>query len=290
MSRRREAKRRSKKGSPSQAQEGASDKRTGRRPRRGADFRDKVAILIAVAILVPIVVFTFLNFYRSAEQSADLTTAGSASPPKAVIVDQLSLTQPNPAFAEAAASMLEGAGYAVDYYPGEEVTVEFYRNLASHDYQLIVLRAHSGIGSETGYVSLFTSEPYSDTRYLEEQRTGRFGRARYYEGGEAYFGINPEFIEWSMRGRFDKTVIIMMGCWGLTWTDMAEAFIERGAKTVASWDGLVLASHTDAATERLLQHLLIDGVTIQEAVTQTMAELGPDPWYGSTLLVYPPEG
>jgi hypothetical protein len=51
----------------------------------------------------------------------------------------------------------------------------------------------------------------------------------------------------------------------------------------------VSSEHTDATTERLLQHLLIDGLTIQEAVTQTMAEVGPDPSYDSVLRLYPSE-
>jgi len=53
-------------------------------------------------------------------------------PPRAAIVDQLSLTSPNQAFVQEATSMLEGAGYAVDYYPGEQVTIEFYQDLPRH--------------------------------------------------------------------------------------------------------------------------------------------------------------
>jgi hypothetical protein len=290
VSRYRKARRRFGKRVPPKAEEVASREGAVGRAKGSGGLRQGIAILVAVAILIPIVVFTFLNFYQSDEpdqQSPAPTVAGSAGQPKAAIADQLSLTQPNPTFVETATAVLEQAGYAVDYYPGEEVTVEFYRNLPLHDYGLIILRVHSGLGAETGFVSLFTSEPYTETKYVDEQKAGRFGRARYYEGGETYFGINPEFIEKSMNGRFDRTVVVMMGCWGLIWTDMAEAFVERGARTVLSWDGLVSASHTDAATERLLHHLLIDRATIQAAVVQTMAEIGPDPSYGSILQFYP---
>ena len=229
-----------------------------------------------------------------------LVTGDSSGPKTAVIVDQLSLTFPNPAFAETATDMLEEAGYAVDYYSGEAVTVDLYRDLPKHDYELIILRVHSGIVRQIDprseertvmeYVGLFTGEPYSDATYGGREGAGRIGLAvaRDYHGGQ-YFGVTPYFIEFTMEGRFDKATIILMGCDGLRSDRTAESFVERGAETFVSWDGKVSASHTDAATERLLQHLLTDGLTIQEAVTETMAEVGPDPSYGSALLVYPSE-
>src|SRR3990170_507855 len=64
-------------------------------------------------------------------------------PNTAVIIDHLSLTAPNPEFAEAATDTLKKAGFTVDYFPGEEVTVDFYRNLQTKRYDLIIFRAHS---------------------------------------------------------------------------------------------------------------------------------------------------
>jgi hypothetical protein len=111
----------------------------------------------------------------------------------------------------------------------------------------------------------------------------------YYKDGPQYFGIMPGFIKSSMQGDFPDTTIVIMGCDGLKSDTVAEAFVDKGAKAVVAWDGLVSSNHTDAATERLLQHLLIDGLTLQEAVAQTMAELGPDPSYDSVLRLYPSE-
>ena len=97
-------------------------------------------------------------------------------PKRASVVDQLSLTQPNPTFAQTASDLLEQAGYAVDYYSGQEVTVEFYRNLPTHGHDLLILRVHSGMardyGEPTGYVSLFSGEPYSETKYAAEEAAG----------------------------------------------------------------------------------------------------------------------
>ena len=93
-------------------------------------------------------------------------------PPKAAIVDQLSITVPNPAFVLDATSKLEQEGYTVDYYPGEEVTVSFYRQLPFFNYDVIVFRSHSDRlqsiddrGESFDEFVLFTSEPSSDDRY-----------------------------------------------------------------------------------------------------------------------------
>ncbi len=222
----------------------------------------------------------------------DSFSGGSSSEPKtAAIVDQLSLTQPNPAFAETATATLKQAGYAVDYYSGEEVTVDFYKNLPTHGYDVILLRAHSGLardyGQPTDYVSLFSNEPYSDTEYAEERAAGLVGRAAYYDGSPEYFGIVPAFIDSAMTGTFGGATIVLMGCDGLITDSTAEAFIRKGAKAVVGWNGRVSASHTDAATERLLQHLLLEGQPTPNAVARTMAEVGPDPDYASTLQYYP---
>jgi hypothetical protein len=93
-----------------------------------------------------------------------------------------------------------------------------------------------------------------------------------------------------MTGRFDGATIVLMGCDGLIADTTAEAFVRKGVRDVVGWNGRVSAKHTDAATESLLRHLLMDGLPTRDAVTQTMAEVGPDPEYGSTLLVYPSKG
>ena len=219
---------------------------------------------------------------------------GGGSPPgprTAAIVDQLSLTQPNPAFVETARSVLEQAGYLVDYYEGDEVTVEFYATLPTRDYDLVILRAHSGLAAVEGeledYVGLFTGEPYSETKYADLEDAGLVGPAAYYEGSERVFGVSPGFITSSMEGEFHDATVIMMGCDGLKFEATADAFIRKGAKVVVGWSARVSADHTDAATERLLRHLLIDKLGPQEAVAQTMAEVGWDPQYGGRLLAYP---
>ena len=224
---------------------------------------------------------------------------GGSGPRKAAIVDQLGLSQPNPDFAASATSILEQAGYAVDYYPGEQVTVEFYRELPTHDYDLIILRVHSGIAEETDittgektmreYVSLFTGEPYRQDKYPQEPM-GRLGMATYYEGASPLFGIGPDFITQSMRGSFHDALIVLMGCDGLRSPRTGQAFLDKGASAFVGWSESVSASHSDAAALRLLEKSVIDGLPVADAVAQTAAEVGPDPSYGAELRVLPDGG
>ena len=258
-------------------------------------LRGKIAVLIGATVAVA----ALLAFSPPGQQLTDLMTPDSQTAPRAAILDQLDLTFPNPDFARASTSILEQAGYAVDYYRGPEVTVELYRNLPKEDYDLVILRVHAGLveeidqtsGSETltDYVSLFTGELYSDSRYVEEVKTGPLGIAMTDEGAAKYFGIGPQFIESRMNGEFDDTTMILMGCDGLRSDRTARAFVDRGVKTFISWDKPVSATHTDEATEALLRHLLIEELPAAEAVQQTMAEVGPDPTFESELRFYPPE-
>jgi hypothetical protein len=236
-----------------------------------------VAILIAAIALSPV---------------RDLAGGSDSSVLHAAIVDQLSLTAPNQGFVDDASDQLRAAGYTVDYYQGADVTVEFYRDLPKRDYDVLILRTHSTAaisqGDETvSSISLFTNEPYSETKYAQEQAQGRLGAAFYEEGGPEIFGVLAGFIANSMKGRFDDTVVVMMGCDGLSNDEAAKAFIEKGASTYISWSEFVSASHTDAATDRLLEHLLDEGLPPWQAVAATMAEVGPDPYYGAILKSYP---
>ena len=92
---------------------------------------------------------------------------------KAVVVDQLALTEPNAAFVANVTGMLGQAGYEVDYVPGEEVTVDFYRDLPTRGYELLVLRVHTARFEEE---SLHMPDPEKKQELLRaleaDQRAG----------------------------------------------------------------------------------------------------------------------
>jgi len=276
--------------------EGGPQKHRSRGKSLGGRNATRIGLVIAIllGIAIPLLIFAWLG------------QLSEPKVPKAAIVDQLNLTFPNPGFIEKATKILEEAGYSVDYHPGEEVTVEFYRNLPTQNYDLIILRVHSAL-FENGQIGgshptqagviirvlgnpvvLFTSEPYNRTRYFEEQKRLRLLPVAYpTDRRTMYFGITPGFVRSSMQGDFGKATIIMMGCNGLTFTDTADNFLQKGARNIVSWDGSVSATHTDMATVQLLNYLLIEKLPLRKAVAKTMKNIGPDPTYGSRLVFYP---
>ncbi|MEE8347433.1 MAG: hypothetical protein V3S20_08805, partial [Dehalococcoidia bacterium] len=209
----------------------------------------------------------------------------------------------NPEFVAAATDLLEGAGYVVDYYPHQEVTIDLYRELPTHDYDIIILRVHAALlqsrlqglgnsldGDEHASVLdeavLFTTEPYSPLKYRVDQPTLQLATVSYYEGGAEYFGMRAPFVTSGMKGDFDGSTIIMMGCSGITSANAtAWAFLSKGAASYVSWDDLISWGHSDAATERLLELMLVEGLDTEEAVKQTAEELGPDPYFGAELRI-----
>ena len=254
----------------------------------------RIATVIFPVFILLIVIFSSYFTYNSQNQPQNQTTNPTSSQLEAAIVDQLSLTCPNQTFIKTATNTLKQAGYTVDYYPGEEVTVEFYRNLPTHGYKIIILRVHSTATwtqKTEAPVMLFTSGRASPTEYVYEQLTDQLVGVSFShkerERGIIYFGVSPLFVIKSMKGNFQNTAIIMMGCEGLNNPLMARAFVEKGAKVYVSWNQTVSASHTDTATGSLLQKLIIEKQTVKQAVYNTMIEVGLDPAYGSMLGYYP---
>jgi len=252
----------------------------------------RIGLAIFLSLILLIIVPSTYYSYNNILSRPYSKTITLESKPKAAIADQLSLTYPNQTFIETATNMLKQAGYSVDYYSGEAVTVNFYRNLPTYGYKIIILRVHSALGwYGEPPVCLFTSEPYSQDRFIYEQLTNQLTKAYYNISGEGkyYFGILPKFIRSSMIGRFDNTIIIMMGCNGLTYTDMAKAFIDKSAKVYIGWYNSVSVSHTDTATIKLIQHYLIEKLTLKQSIQETFKEVGLDPAYKSLLVYYPLE-
>jgi len=266
---------------------------TKHRIREEKKREQRIGLALLVSIVIAIVCVSGFLIDSVLNQPSTGQTSGPVSESKAAVVDHLSCTAPNRTFIQTATNILIKAGYTVDYYLGEKVTVEFYRKLPTQGYGLIILRVHSAlVSTEEPPVTLFTSEPYSKMKYVYEQLTDQLGWVTYrFENGTptepTYFGISPLFVKQSMNGRFEDAIIVMMGCNGLTYADMAQAFIQKGAKAYISWSDAVVASHTDQATIQLLKHLVTENQTIKQAVTETMKEVGPDEAYQSQLGYYP---
>lgn len=213
---------------------------------------------------------------------------------RAAIIDQLYLLESNPYFITGATRMLETCGFTVDLWQGEEITVDFYRELPEQGYKLIVLRVHSGILldiQEEGIEPLentyiFTGETYSTTKYVTEQLTDKVSNAMMTEDYPLVFAVNSEFIEDS-KGIFKDTLIISMGCESSYLDDMPQAFTDKGASAYLGWNTLVSLEYVDAATLALLDNLCIAGMALAEGISSTMEELGHDPYFDSYLKLHP---
>jgi hypothetical protein len=231
--------------------------------------------------------------------AATPTPSSASSQPRAAIIDQTGYSFPSPDFLAQATAILEGAGYAVTVHAPEEITVGFYRTLPDKGYDLVLFQSHStaevlvrdedkGESDLPPGPFLFTTELYAQQRYLTLQLSDQVRRSElFFEGSPELFAVGPEFVRRSMRGLFADTVIVIGGCQSLAEPDLAQAFLEKGASVVIGWDEMVNLSHNNRAVLRLLEAMLVEGLSPEEAVETTMAEVGPDPGYDSSLDLMP---
>ena len=215
--------------------------------------------------------------------------------PRAAIVDQLySFGYPNPSFIETITASLEGDGFKVDLYQGEDVTtVSTYKNILADNYSVVIFRAHSGLIQTPGEpvrTSIFTSEEYSAmaSSCSSDVAAGRLVKARVSDGDPFYFAITSDFVEHYMSG-MKNSVVILSGCSGLSPsnTDMAEAFFNNGAGAYLGWNGSVDLSYVDRATTAFFEVFCSGELTLAKAVDEVMKEVGGDPHWGSHLGYFP---
>lgn len=237
-------------------------------------------VLVTIVLLAVIVVYySFFFSYRVIWTAA--------------IVDQLTIEGKslfNQDFNTTITTLLTASGFDVKYYPGEDVTVDYYKDLPSKAGKIIILRAHSSVRNESDYVDLFTSEPYSRSReiqYSAEYGTQLSIAEFLFYPYNRYFAIGPTFVDFSMRGKFDSDcLIILMGCNSFNKTTMAEALVSRGAKVIVGWTDWVELDDTDSSTIQLLQYLFAaEPYTVRGAVGKINES--PHPW--GEMDYYPKE-
>lgn len=240
-----------------------------------------LGFLAAIGYLVsPIFQFGF-------EGSTD--PSGASQIVRAAIIDQLSSIRRDSTLLPSATRMLSARGIPFDVFLPGDVTVPFYARLPTRGYGLIILRVHTGLGDPNSDVpiGLFTNEPYDPNRYVVEQAAGLVGAAQASEGSQVVFAVTPKFIRETMRGKFADAIIVLGGCYGLQGSELAQAFVDKGARVVVGWTGLVDLSHTDKALKQFLEEFLVNRKTVHEAVETTMRTVGPDPFFKSELDHYP---
>lgn len=207
------------------------------------------------------------------------------------IVDQF--YSQSPGFTDQVVGFLEEHGITYKVHRDADVTIELYRKLPTFGYRLIILRVHAGVSEELEEhpTFLFTAESYTTGEYVVEQLTDQVmsGVMNPDRPENPVFTVGPMFVRMSMEGDFRGATIVLSSCLGLYNHYLAEALIEKGARVFMSWDEKVSLEHTDEGTLTLLEALLIERLTIKEAVEKVMEDVGPDPVYNSKLRYYPPE-
>lgn len=213
---------------------------------------------------------------------------------KAAIIDQLgsselgaTIREANQTFVEDATNLLQQRFTAVDYYQ-DNATVAQYMHLASSGYAMIVWRAHSALDLNGQYIALATTDKYPFVNYNDYLDDDRLTLCNITGDETLYFGITPTFIKLVMDGTFQDTVIFLMSCNGLNsgYLKTAQAFQEKGARVVISWDNWISSIDNDGAADTFLHHLIDENDTIGEAVSK-MPQYSPD--YGWAQLKYYPQ-
>jgi hypothetical protein len=245
-----------------------------------------ITILVAVLVLA---VMVMPSGCRSPHQE-------NSEGDRAAIIDQLYILEANPEFIAGATRILQSSGFKVDLWQGGDINVDFYRKLPSLGYKFIVLRVHSGlllsleegkvVPLETTY--LFTAENYTKTRYVAEQLTDKVSNAMMQENFPLVFAVNSEFIKAS-RGKFDRTVVLAMGCESYHYDDMPAAFVEKGASVYVGWSDVVTLEYVDKVMLDILGNLCTGNMTLAQGITRTAADLGNDPYFDAYLKYYPSE-
>jgi len=217
----------------------------------------------------------------------------------AAIIDQIHDSIPNEFFQQKAQQYLEKAGYDVDIYTTEDITVDFYKKLPSMNYKFIYIRTHSlGVIEAQGSTFLFTGEKYDKNEHILDQLTEqvRVGIPVYDPvqlaemiendpniSDKMYFTIGSKLVDELMVGEFPQTVIIIGGCESVRNLDLATSLIRRGASSVIGWDRAINAMENDKAMLLLLEEVLINKIGMYDAISSVKQEYGSDLEYSSTL-------
>ena len=233
--------------------------------------------MILIGLFLLLLLFT-ITYYDTKQRLTQTTNTK-----KALIIDPLSTG--NTGLPEAL-KLLEDHGYKTTLIHGEDVTVDYLKNIKGR-YQIVILRVHSTINN--GMIWFFTGEPYKQDKYVLEQLADEVHRARPSTQERYLFAVGSDFVLHFMETKFKDSLIIVMGCDGIKTKDLAHAFTETGARCYISWDGPVSLSHTDKATLCLLDALLEQDMTIKEAIDYAQIQVGVDPTWGSKLEYYPPD-
>ena len=276
---------------------------------------------IIIFTIVLIVIFSSLGFLSLQENFIQNESYSYDGIPRAVILDQLHNDIPGTSFQTKATELLSTAGYEVDVFTTDQLTVDFFKKLPLMNYEFIVFRSHA-IGSdgpdfdEDSPVALFTGEKYRNDEYIREQLSGQILKGaplnvsainlsadlsqwnqsegafemstplELVDNSDAYFLIGTKYVDELMEGRFPNSVVVLAGCSTLSNPSLAKSFINRGASSVIGWDTVIDSYNNDAITLSFLKNSLIDNMEVEEAIQTAMERSLHSTRYPANLYFY----
>ena len=281
----------------------------------------KTSSMFVIPVITAIVFGTVL--WSQATEAEFSSVAVDDGIKKAAIIDQLHDHIPNIYLQNEASRYLVDAGYLVDIYKTEDITIDFYKKLPTMDYDYIVFRTHA-LNGRTAEDSpkLYTNDKYTTDRYVNEQLLGIVDGALLNPRttiqatidvsdlnetnrvvaslrdtsnliafdatitSNNYFVIGAKAVETLMVGQFPGSTIILGGCDTLSNPQLAKSLIKRGASEVVGWDGTIDSVDNDAVMLSVLRKTLENDMILSEVIESEMDNFVQVPGNSASLEYY----
>lgn len=179
---------------------------------------------------------------------------------------------------------LEQAGYTVDYYKDENVTINLLKKLDDEGYRVVYINSHGFVDSR-GYFILFINEKIDSEKmnlYQDDIREGRIG---YLEVGSlaGYLYVTPHFfLFYGKDYLFSGALIFIDACYSGNNTSLADVFLSLGAQCFIGWNGPVNVIHGIMMDGKFFHEARRYNKTVEQALWGTRA----DPDSGAALTYF----
>ena len=184
---------------------------------------------------------------------------------------------------------LQRAGFIVDYYKDNNVTIDLLKRLDNEEYGVIYINTHGFVDSE-GTVLIFTGENHTLGKEELYWKDIEEDRIRWFESQGnvmGYYYVTPSFF--TLYGNdtgYHNALVFVDACHSANNTSMAEAFLDLGAGCYAGWTALVGVEYGVAMDGKFFKQICIDGETVEESI----GKIKPDPKSKSRMTYFGDSG
>jgi len=179
---------------------------------------------------------------------------------------------------------LERAGYAVDYYKDENVTIDLLKRLDDEGYDIVYINSHGFIDSR-GLFALFVREKLNSENALLYQDDIAENLIGYLKEGDlaGYLYVTPGFfLRYGNDSRLPGTIIFVDACYSGNNTSLADVFLVLGASCFIGWDKVVNVIHGIMMDGLFFHETCKYNRTVEEALRKTRR----DPESGASLVYF----